>query len=565
MPTLRPSLSDAEMALFEIVSIPSVMGEFVRSSPNAPKDKQWRYWPQQIREMNREEPQKKRFQGRNLGKSITCMDEMNSMVLLYDGIEDGVALIGTRAEINLQPIFDAQISLWQHNRFLKHFLLPDPKRAVDRKSKEIRLFRNNRMIIKGRIQGKDGQGFNTVHPNVCAWIDEAQYIDRNAIAEFYGMISGELPLMASGVPNGWRMSWAYSIDTDPKWGFVGGKMTRLEDPRALLDPNWVDNLKRTYGGEDSNLYKQKVLGEWGTASTMTFNIDLIHLDQPEGKPSWFKTVNIDYGNYKSRSDLPGLFAMGPWIKEDQIADTIIHMDHGITGSPTTGYVSFYDKKANAWRQYIRFLVYGMQVLEQADIIDYVASEIRRITKIKPTIAIDTSGHGGGDVASVLRKNLNWDVYEANFNEKVKFRKRPETQEEVNKRLEKDPWDDPQPRWVDDEVVLKQVAIPQLVKEMYAGTLWVVNDDDIVGQINSTSNHEGTSGRQIYETDYQKDEQQGYDHDLQAFEVLGALLHQRDFIVPALENAEMWMMPVDIGWGSEDPYKPYNALEYRYGE
>jgi hypothetical protein len=559
MPEVVQSLTDSEMDLFEIVSVPSVFSEFVRSAPDDPPHRQWVTWPQQIREMNIESLHKKRFQGRNLGKSITCMDEMNSMVLLYDGNEDGVALIGTRADLNLNPIFKSQVSLWQNNRFLKHFLIADKKRAIDRKNKEIRLFRDNRMTIQGRIQGKDGQGFNTVHPNVCAWIDEAQYIDDLAIAEFYGMISGDLPLMASGVPNGWRMSWAYKIDTDPSRGFTGGKMTRLEDPRAIDNPAWVEQLKQTYGGEDSNLYKQKVLGQWGTASTMTFNPDLITIDQDEGPPPYYKTYNIDYGNYKTRTDLASIMTVAAWMPEGQIGDVIIHADEGIT-SGSTGYCSFYDKKAKAWRQAFRFIIHGMQTPEQVDIFDYIARIVWRLTKIKPLIAIDTTGGGGKAIASFLEQ-AKWDVFRADFNVSVKWEKRPETQEEINKRLEKDPWDNPAPRLVDQEIVLKQVAIPRMATEMYAGRLWIINDEDIIGQINSTSNHENARGQQVYETDYTKDEKPLYNHDLQAFEVLGAVLHEREYSVKPVASPEVWVQPVDIGWGQDDPYAPYrNGLE-----
>lgn len=562
MPKVRAPLTEEEMALFEIVSIPAVFGEFVRSSPTAPPEKQWRYWPQQIREMNREELHKKRFQGRNLGKSITCMDEVNSMVLLYDGIENGVALIGTRAQPNLQPIFDAMISLWQYNRFLKHFLIKDTKRAIDRKNWEIRLFQDGRIIIKGRIQGKDGQGFNTVHPNICAWIDEAQYIDNKAIAEFYGMISGELPLLASGVPNGWRASWAYQIDTDSERGFVGGKMTRLEDPRSLINPNWIKNLEQTYGGRESNLFKQKVLGEWGTASTMTFNIDLITFDGPDGHPPYYRTVNIDAGNYKTRSDLASLFAITKWLPDERIGEIIIHADHGITGAGgTTGYVSFYDNKVSAWRQYIRFIAYGMPTLEQVDIFDYLATQIYRITGKRPTIGLDTTNYGGLAVASILEKG-GWGVFRANFAENVKMEKRPETQEEINKRIEKGDDIDPNPKWVDQEVPLKQVAIPKLATEMYASRLWIINDEDIKAQLNSTTNHKDRNGRhEVYETDYTKDDSPLYDHDLQAFEVLGSILHQNDFAVQPLPIPDVWIHPVDIGWGQDDPYAPYTMLEY----
>ena len=559
MPDIRQPLTEDDIALYEIVTNRAVFGEFVRSSPEAPPDKQWKWWPKQIREMNREDPHKKRFQGRNLGKTLTCMDEMNSMVLLYDGLENGMALIGTRAQPNMQPIFEAQASLWQYNRFLKHFLNPDPKRAVDRKSLEIRLFRNSEVIIKGRIQGKDGQGFNTVHPNICAWIDEAQFIDQKAIAEFYGMISGELPLLASGVPNGWRMSWAYQIDNEPAWGFVGDKVTRLEDPRAT--PEWIESLARTYGGVGSNLYKQKVLGEWGAATTMTFNMDLITFDlehSPPVLPDWYHTAIIDAGNYHNRVDLYGLFGLKEWLPIKRIGEVLIHADHGISGSPTTGYVSFFDAEEHCWRQLLRFLAYGMQQTEQVEIFDFLANELTRITGKTPWIGLDVTNYGGLAVASVLEEKGH-SVHRAHFSEKVKFEKRPENQEEINKRLEKDPWGSSDPKWVDQEVPLKQVAIPVLIREMYSGKLRVVADDDIVAQLNATTNTEGQNQQQKYETDYTKDESPMYNHDLQAFEVLGAMLHNIEFRTKPVGKAKMWSHPIELGWGTEDPYEPYNPF------
>jgi hypothetical protein len=270
MAEIKTHLSDEDWALYRVVHTPAIFSEFVRSTPNEP----FKLWPKQIREINREGLHKKRIQARFLGKSITVMDEFNSAVIQYDG-EDGTALMGTRADQNIQPIFEKLVSLYERNHFLRFFINPGD-RAVDRKNHEIRL-RNN-AIIKGRIQGKDGQGFNTVHPNIGAWLDEVQLLDDSAVGEFYGMINAGLPVWASGVPNGVRTSWAYRIDTDPAEGFVGGNMTRLDDPG--MTEEFLESLKRAYGGETSNMYRQKVLGEWGADARMTFDLERITHDMP---------------------------------------------------------------------------------------------------------------------------------------------------------------------------------------------------------------------------------------------------------------------------------------------
>ena len=554
MPTVSQPLTEEEFALYRVVLTRPVFSEFVRRSDRAKEEDQWRVWPQQIREMNREEPRKKRFQGRNLGKSITAMDEFNSMVLLYDGVEDGVALVGTRASLNLNPIFSALVSLWTRNRFLSKFLIGDSRRAVDLREHEIRLM-DGRVMIKGRIQGQDGQGFNTVHPNICAWIDEAQYITRAAIAQFYGMISPELPLIASGVPNGVRISWAWAIDNEPEWGFVGRGATRLEDPRVYNTPGAAEQLARAYGGTHTNMYKHMVLGEWGVDSRMTFNIDLIQRDMPdkEAMPMWFKEVRIHIADY-SKSSLPIDFALRDDLDKKNVQYMFIHADHGIV-SPTTGYVSFFDKNANAWRQYFRFLLEGMQTLEQTEVFDYIGRELLKLYGVKPMIGLDTTNAGGQSVASMLER-LGWQVHWANLAENVKFDQRLEDDEEIRKRLEKDPWDDPTPQWVDIEGPRKMVAMQRLAKEFYAKNIWVIREPDederLWGQISSTTDHPSQNDRtRVYETEFTIDGEP-YDHDLQAFQVLGSMLHEENYEGEKIEAQKLWMIPMPIGWGEQNP-------------
>src|SRR6266496_1354263 len=93
-------LTADEWNLYRITKTPSIFSEFVRSTDY----EEFELWPKQIIEINREALHKKRLQARDLGKSITAMDEVNSLIVQYDG-DEGIALVGTRADLNLQPIF----------------------------------------------------------------------------------------------------------------------------------------------------------------------------------------------------------------------------------------------------------------------------------------------------------------------------------------------------------------------------------------------------------------------------------------------------------------------------
>lgn len=541
------SLTEEDWCLYRTVTTPSIFSEFVRSTEADP----FYLWPKQRREMNREAQHKKRIQARDLGKSITVMDEFIAKVILYSGAEDGIALLGTRADPNLQPIFEKMIGLFERNHFLRFFLRPGD-RSVDRKNHEIRLANNTH--IKGRIQGKDGQGFNTVHPNIGAWLDEVQLLDDSAVGEFYGMISAGLPVWASGVPNGVRTSWAYRIDTDDKEGFKGGTMTRLDDPRVT--PEFVERLKAAYGGETSNMYRQKVLGEWGADSRMTFDLERIEHDMPlvkgeRGKaPPWYHDLIIEGANYD-----PHLLAAKFALRDDMPPrlKIFIAADHGVTSSPTTGYVHFYDLKEKCWRQYLRFRLYGMGYTDQADIFNFLQRELTRLFQVPVSIGIDATGQGGEAVAELLQK-LGQEPLWADFRKNAQFGERWEDDKELRQRLEKDPLSSPERQLVPVEMPLRQVAIPHvLLPALYSGRVRVVEQEELWKQLGATTDHEDKIGRnRVYETDWSHDGDPHYNHDLSAFEVFAAMLFQDDFGEGPPELEDIWMVDIPIGWQEDMP-------------
>lgn len=550
-------MTEEDWLLFRLVSTPAALSEFLRMDQIDPDTGEpFRLWNKQVREMNREEKRKKRIQGRNLGKSITCADEFISHVLRYQGTEQGVALVGSRNQPTLQFIFDNMlVNPFQRNPFLKFFLVPGDK-GINKKDFEIRLLDGS--VIKGRIQGKDGAGFNTVHPNIASWFDEVQLLEDSAVSELYGMISGSTPLLVSGVPNGVRTSWAYKIDTDPARGFAGGKMTRLDDPR--MTPEFLQELKDSYGGENSSGYLQKVMGEWGADARMTFDLERITRDLPAREPgagtkapAWYRSLDFAARDYTAE-----FMAMRFNFKASKLPAGVervyIAADYGQTGSPTTAYVFFYDEKEQCWRQFMRFLLRAFQAPEQAEVFHYVATELEKQCGHRPWIGIDTTGQGGAALAAILQA-LGWreQIVWANFAENVEHGERLETDEEVNKRLEKDPFASPARQMVPIKTRLKQVAIPRLQMEFYAGSLRAVEEDALWKQLGATTDHESATGRdRIYVTDWTHDDQPQYDHDLQAFEVFAAMLHQLDFAPGIKGHQDMWIEEVPIGWGLTDP-------------
>jgi hypothetical protein len=199
---------------------------------------------------------------------------------------------------------------------------------------------------------------------------------------------------------------------------------------------------------------------------------------------------------------------------------------------------------------MRVLLYEMQTQSQVEVFHYLAETLERLFKIKPVIGLDTTGQGGQAVMSYLEE-MGHPVFWANFAEKTEFGTRLEFDNEYLDRLKKDPYSNPDRLPVVVESPLKQVAIPHLKKVLYAGELRLVYHEVLWKQIENTTDSEieRTQDRK-YETDYSGPEgnKPGYNHDLQSFEVLAAMLHH-DIMATEIDNvADMWSEPFETPWG-----------------
>jgi hypothetical protein len=277
-------------------------------------------------------------------------------------------------------------------------------------------------------------------------------------------------------------------------------------------------------------------------------------DERPAIPPYYTSVELHEKDYTNASNLPVQILI-----RDEMPKTAekiyIHADHGISASPTTIYISFFDAKegARCWRQFMRVLLFDMQTQSQVDVFHYLAETLERMFKIKPVIGLDTTGQGGQAVMSFLEA-MGHPVYWAYLSTNVDFGTRMESDEEYIARMKKNPMDNPERLTVMQQSPLKQIAIPVLKRLLYAGELRLVNQGELWKQI------EGTTDTQIinsqdrkYETDYNgpNGDQPDYNHDLQAFEVFAAMIH-RDIMAPEIEMYhEMWSEEFETPWGRFD--------------
>jgi hypothetical protein len=225
-----------------------------------------------------------------------------------------------------------------------------------------------------------------------------------------------------------------------------------------------------------------------------------------------------------------------------------HADHGQSASPTTLYITFWDIEENCWRTYHRVLLFGMEAPTQAEILHWLALQMKGMTGVEPVIGMDTTGHGGSAVMALLQQHghalVRVDVRAAVDTHE----KRMETDEEARKRYAKDPFSPPEKQLVPIEQRMRQVAFPRLAREFYSGRLRLVNEDALVKQIAGTTDYENKGGTErIYETDYSI-EGRPYNHDLSAWEIFGAMAHELD-IEQTTIAPKVWAVPVPVSaWG-----------------
>jgi len=139
---------------------------------------------------------------------------------------------------------------------------------VERKRRPSYFFRfANGFVLWGRIAGPRGVNFQGLHVD---WqiVDEAQELTESAWGELYQALNS----------GGWR--WVYGVPNGLRGTYY--RMTRMPEYAQFrwpsnLNPDFTEQKRREliklYGGEDSEGYIHRVLGEHGSPARAAFNFD----------------------------------------------------------------------------------------------------------------------------------------------------------------------------------------------------------------------------------------------------------------------------------------------------
>lgn len=192
--------------------------------------------------------------GRNLGKSFLFEKRAVHRALLRPRKKTVITALDF---LHLKPRMDAIITHFNKHPILKYFLEKSTQTPF------YSLLLTNGHEQYGVIAGTDGgQNLLQFHVHeIC--IDEAQMYPAAARQKMPGMMLEGCTFYECGVPDGDRTSPFYADDnTDSRFADKRSKVP------SYMNSLWDDPKVReaalvTYGGKDTNLYKQNVLGQWG--------------------------------------------------------------------------------------------------------------------------------------------------------------------------------------------------------------------------------------------------------------------------------------------------------------
>ena len=196
--------------------------------------------------------------GRDVGKTseIEIVAAWASLAL-----PNRALLVAAQCENHLFPIMER---VWRRFDSLPQL----STLLVERKRRPSYFFRfANGFVLWGRIAGPRGINFQGLHVD---WqiVDEAQELTEPAWGELYQALNS----------GGWR--WVYGVPNGLRGTYY--RMTRMPEYAQFrwpshLNPDFTEKkrqeLIKLYGGEDSEGYIHRVLGEHGSPARAAFNYD----------------------------------------------------------------------------------------------------------------------------------------------------------------------------------------------------------------------------------------------------------------------------------------------------
>lgn len=401
-------LSAEDWAFLLCFQHPVAFREVMLEAPDAPGEP-YRLWPCQYAYAL--VPSYVSCGGRDTGKTEVGL----RTDILFQGMNnsDG-GVLTTRARIHLENALEDLIRRIRRDPFLDMFIA-----TVKDTGGRDPIRRNPYSIafatgfdFLGLAMAEEGTNIKGIHVKNW-WGDETQMFTVEGWDSMQQSMKGGSPRERyHGVPDG-RREVFWQLDTTVN----RFKNLRLKLP-TQYNPDWgevmQDRLIDSYGGEETDSYKQNVFGEHGAASRGVWDTDVIQLRNVlttkkimDGR--WFEITRKDFdsGQWKEHCKL---------IPKGDGGATVIGMDCGFVAPSVVGI--FEQQDSGAWELLGRLNLLRIRYDYQADILLFLA----RRYKIR-ALGLDCSGPDGNGIADcILRFTANSPPFQLNrvvFQEKMR--------------------------------------------------------------------------------------------------------------------------------------------------
>ena len=268
---------------------------------------------------------------RSAGKTVTLRSKILWLLTMAPYGKDPI-LFTAPNQYHLDPVWDAVVSLFRTNTFLKSFLISE-HRGINVQKHTITTRHGNSWI--GRIAGEGRGGKNIIGLHVAAiLLDEAGYYPWDTFQELQPVLNKDkltpgAQIVVAGTPSGGRdKNVLYYADTSKEYSH--------HRMNAFMNPFYTEEDHRNdieqYGGKDSPEYIHFVLGEHGSPAYSLFDRNsMLILTYPVYK------LRIDNRNGKlSEMEILGKANFLPSVGKE-FDEVVFGVDLGYT-DPTAFYI-----------------------------------------------------------------------------------------------------------------------------------------------------------------------------------------------------------------------------------
>ena len=252
----KPKLQLSEIQFFEMVSDPVKFYQFFWGQIYD----DFELYPEQVLMTADRSSDKVYCSGRDTGKTSGIVHDI-LFSIIHEPKKKGV--VAAPNMVHLKPVFSELLRIIKNIPFFERFL-----NKAHCSPAEYEIIFNNDFVLYGRIAGlTGGTNFYGLHVDFF-WGEEQSLFQKEDVQNVQGCFNKGCKILIAGVPNDVRDTYLWIADHDP--AFSKHHVPSYANPK--FDKKKRDRSLKIYGGENSPMYINHILGRWGEPKFSSFDL-----------------------------------------------------------------------------------------------------------------------------------------------------------------------------------------------------------------------------------------------------------------------------------------------------